>query len=185
MSDVLVIEDNKDNLKIVTYALERAGYRVIATETGEEGLRLAVAQRFAFILMDINLPGMDGIETTKQIRVSKGDGDLPIIAVTSYAMTGDRDRILAAGCNGYIEKPIDPLTIVEQIHKIVGLPGQVSEETLNCPLLDRGAVAAITRGKDRDAEGDPPPGEEQHAGDLQSVEPSGKGDSRQDSPRPV
>lgn len=121
MRTVLVIEDNKDNLKIVTYALQRAGYKVLAAETGEEGFRQAVAERPAFILMDINLPGMDGIETTKRIRASEADGSIPIIAITSYAMTGDRERFLAAGCNGYIEKPIDPLTIIEQIHKIIGL----------------------------------------------------------------
>jgi two-component system cell cycle response regulator DivK len=123
MRTVLVIEDNRDNLKIVTYALERAGYKVLAAETGEEGFELALKVRPAFILMDINLPGMDGIETTRKIRVSEIDGNIPIIAITSYAMTGDREKILAAGCNGYIEKPIDPLTIVKQIHKIVGLPG--------------------------------------------------------------
>ena len=124
MRTVLVIEDNKDNLKIVTYALQRAGYSVLAAESGEEGFKLAVAERPAFILMDINLPGMDGIETTKKIRASKADGSIPIIAITSYAMTGDRERILAAGCNGYIEKPIDPITIVEQIHKIAGITGK-------------------------------------------------------------
>jgi two-component system cell cycle response regulator DivK len=124
MRTVLVIEDNKDNLKIVTYALERAGYKVLAAETGEEGFDLAVAEQPAFVLMDINLPGMDGIETTKRIRASEADGSIPIIAITSYAMTGDREKILAAGCNGYIEKPIDPLTIVDQIHKIMGTTGK-------------------------------------------------------------
>lgn len=119
MRSVLVIEDNKDNLKIMTYALQRAGYTVIAAECGEEGFELALKDRPYFILMDINLPDMDGIETTKKIRASEIDGKIPIIAVTSYAMTGDRDRILAAGCNGYIEKPIDPITIVEQIHSIL------------------------------------------------------------------
>ena len=121
MRKVLVIEDNEDNLKIIIYALERAGYSVIRAETGEEGLKLAVQERPFFVLMDINLPGIDGIETTKRIRSSKADGKIPIIAVTSFAMVGDRERILAAGCNGYIEKPIDPLTIIDQIHKIIGL----------------------------------------------------------------
>jgi two-component system, cell cycle response regulator DivK len=121
MRAVLVIEDNKDNLKIVTYALQRAGYRVLAAETGEEGFELALAEQPAFILMDINLPGMDGIETTKRIRASRIDGDIPIVAITSYAMIGDRERIMAAGCTGYIEKPIDPLTIINHIHKIIGL----------------------------------------------------------------
>ncbi len=120
MRIVLVIEDNKDNLKIVTYALQRAGYTVIAAESGEDGFKLALQEKPFFILMDINLPGMDGLETTKRIRASEANGNIPIIAITSYAMSGDRERILAAGCNGYIEKPIDPITIVEQIHKLLG-----------------------------------------------------------------
>jgi len=119
MLSVLVIEDNKDNLKIITYALRRAGYTVIAAELGEEGFALALQERPYFILMDINLPGMDGIETTRRIRESEVNGKIPIIAITSYAMTGDRERIMTAGCNGYIEKPIDPLLIVEQIHEIL------------------------------------------------------------------
>jgi len=120
MPTVLVIEDNKDNFKILAYALQRSGYTVLAAETGEEGLELALAERPAFILMDINLPGMDGIETTKKIRSSGIDGKIPIVAITSYAMTGDRERTLAAGCDGYIEKPIDPMTIVAQIEGIIG-----------------------------------------------------------------
>jgi two-component system, cell cycle response regulator DivK len=119
MRNVLVIEDNQDNLKIVTYALHRAGYTVIAAKSGEEGFELALKERPLFILMDINLPGMDGLETTKRIRSSGADGSIPIIAITSYAMSGDRERILEAGCNGYFEKPIDPTTIVEQIHKLL------------------------------------------------------------------
>jgi two-component system cell cycle response regulator DivK len=119
MHTVLVIEDNKDNLKIIAYPLQRAGYTVIAAESGEEGFELALKEKPYFILMDINLPGMDGLETTKRIRASKLDGTIPIIAITSYAMSGDRERILAAGCNGYFEKPIDPLTIVAQIHRIM------------------------------------------------------------------
>jgi CheY-like chemotaxis protein len=120
MRTVLVIEDNQDNLKIITYALQRAGYTVIAAESGEKGFELALKERPFFILMDINLPGMDGLETTKRIRSSEADGSIPIIAITSYAMSGDRERILAAGCNGYFEKPIDPITIIEQIHTILG-----------------------------------------------------------------
>jgi CheY-like chemotaxis protein len=121
MRTVLVIEDNKDNLRIVTYALQRAGYSVIAAESGEEGFALALQEKPVFILMDINLSGIDGLETTKRIRSSEADGNIPIIAITSYAMSGDRERILAAGCNGYFEKPIDPITIVEQIHKLLGM----------------------------------------------------------------
>ena len=121
MKTVLVVEDNKDNQKIITYALQRAGYEVIAAETGEEGVELAIARRPFFVLMDINLPGIDGIEATRRIRAAGAGDSIPIIAITSYAMQGDRERMLAAGCNGYFEKPFDPLTIVAQIHKLIGL----------------------------------------------------------------
>lgn len=121
MKTVLVVEDNRDNLQIITYALKRAGYEVIAAETGEEGVALAIARRPFFIVMDINLPGIDGIEATRRIRASGADGSIPIVAITSYAMQGDRERLLAAGCNGYFEKPFDPLTIVARIHKLIGV----------------------------------------------------------------
>lgn len=119
MNKVLVIEDNLDNLKLISYALKRAGYELVTATNGEDGMALAQVEPLAFILMDINLPGMDGLETTRRIRHSKIDGKIPIIAITSFAMVGDRERILAAGCNGYIEKPIDPLAIVDEIRSII------------------------------------------------------------------
>lgn len=119
MKKVLVIEDNPDNLRLITYALKRAGYEVISAGSGEEGIEIALRERPFFIIMDVNLPGIDGLETTKRIRESEIDGNIPIIAITSYAMLGDREKALDAGCNGYIEKPIDPLTIVEKIQEII------------------------------------------------------------------
>ncbi len=119
MKRVLVVEDNRDNLDLIGYALKRAGYEVIAAETGEKGVALAIKEKPCFILMDINLPGIDGLEATRRIRNSEADGDIPIIAITSYAMRGDMQKVLAAGCNGYFEKPIDPLTITEQIHNLL------------------------------------------------------------------
>lgn len=74
--------------------------------------------------MDINLPGIDGLEATRRIRQSAGNGDIPVIAITSYAMRGDMEKILAAGCSGYFEKPIDPLTIVDQIHAVLRKHGR-------------------------------------------------------------
>ena len=121
MQKVLIIEDNKDNFKMIKYALTRAGYEVLWAERGLDGIDLVNRERPHFILMDINLPGINGIETTKRIRASETGRDIPIIAITAHAMSGDRERIMAAGCNAYIEKPIDPITIVEQIHKIIGL----------------------------------------------------------------
>lgn len=131
MKKVLVVEDNKDNMRLITYALERSGYKVIPAESGEEGVELAIRERPCFIIMDINLPGIDGLEATRRIRASEADDEIPIIAITSYAIIGDRDRILRAGCTAYFEKPIDPITIVEKIHALLGLTGsdaKVNEE---------------------------------------------------------
>ena len=119
MKKVLVIEDNSDNLRLITYALRRSGYEVIAANTGLRGVELAVAERPAFIIMDINLPDIDGLEATRRIRQSGVNGTIPIIAITSNAMAGDMDRALNAGCTGYFEKPIDPLTIIDKIHKLL------------------------------------------------------------------
>lgn len=121
MGKVLVVEDNKDNFKMINYALSRAGYEVLWAERGLDGVEMACKEQFQFILMDINLPGIDGIETTRRIRALEAGRDIPIIAITAHAMSGDRERIIAAGCNAYIEKPIDPITIAEQIHTIIGL----------------------------------------------------------------
>jgi CheY-like chemotaxis protein len=119
MKRALVIEDNHDNLRLISYALKRGGYEVIAAETGEEGVDLACNERPAFVIVDINLPGIDGFEVTRRIRRDDKCRHVPIIAITSHAMFGDRDKIIAAGCNSYFEKPIDPLTIMDKIQEII------------------------------------------------------------------
>lgn len=121
MKKVLVIEDNRDNLRLITYVLRRNGYDVIAAETGETGMELAEREHPLFIIVDINLPGIDGTEVVRRIRLSATWGAVPIVAITSHAMVGDREKALAAGCNGYFEKPINPLTIMESIHEAIGL----------------------------------------------------------------
>ncbi len=121
MKRVLVIEDNQENLRLITYVLRRNGYEVIPCGTGEEGIDLATRENPFFIILDINLPGMDGLEVAREIRKSEVSQNIPIIAITSYAMVGDRERIMASGCNGYFEKPIDPLTIMDKIHEIIGV----------------------------------------------------------------
>jgi CheY-like chemotaxis protein len=121
MKKVLVVEDNRENLRLISYALRRSGYDVISAETGVEGFKLAISEVPFFIVMDINLPGMDGLETIRRIRDSEADGKIPIVALTSYAMEGDRNRIMDAGCNAYFEKPIDPITIVEKIEDALGI----------------------------------------------------------------
>ncbi len=115
MKRILVIEDNEKNMYLICYIIESMGHLPIRAVTGEEGVKMALKERPDLILMDIQLPGIDGLEATQQIRASHISTSIPIIAITSYAMTGDRERLLAAGCNGYIEKPINPETIIAEL----------------------------------------------------------------------
>ena len=115
MKRILVVEDNERTRYLITVIIEKMGHAALRAVTGEEGVEVAVRERPDLILMDIQLPGIDGLEATKRIRASAAAREIPIVAVTSFAMTGDRERLLAAGCNGYIEKPIDPETIMDQI----------------------------------------------------------------------
>lgn len=115
MKRILVVEDNERNMYLVCFIIERMGHVPIRAGTGEEGVELALRERPDLILMDIQLPGIDGQEATRRIRSSGVGKDVPIVAITSYAMTGDRDRLLEAGCTGYIEKPINPETIMSDI----------------------------------------------------------------------
>ena len=120
MKKALVIEDNKDNMKLITFILEKNGYGTIRAETGGKGIELALKERPDFILLDIQLPDINGLEVLKEIRKSEINGGIPIIAITSYAMSGDRKKMLESGCSGYIEKPIDPENVINQIREIIG-----------------------------------------------------------------
>jgi len=117
MKRILVIEDNETNIYLVGFILKKNGLEVIEARSGEEGVELAIKEKPNLILMDIQLPGIDGLEATRRIRESEAEEEVPIIALTSYAMTGDRDKSLAAGCTGYIEKPINPDTFMGEIEK--------------------------------------------------------------------
>lgn len=119
MKRILVIEDNETNIYLIGFILKKNGHEVIEARSGEEGLELAIKEKPDLILMDIQLPGIDGLETTKRIRESETDKKVPIVALTSYAMTGDREKSLAAGCTGYIEKPINPDTFMGEIEKFL------------------------------------------------------------------
>jgi two-component system cell cycle response regulator DivK len=114
---ILVVEDNETNLYLISYILKTMGHEVIAAKTGEAGVELAATERPDLVLMDIQLPGINGLETTRRIRAAKEGGHVPIIALTSYALVGDREQVLSAGCDGYIEKPINPETIMGEIEK--------------------------------------------------------------------
>ncbi len=117
MKRILVIEDNETNMYLIGFILKKNGHEVIEARSGEEGVELAVKEKPDLILMDIQLPGIDGLEATRRIRESEADRKAPIIALTSYAMTGDREKSLAAGCTGYIEKPINPDTFMGEMEK--------------------------------------------------------------------
>lgn len=119
MASVLVIEDNEDNFELIKFILEVHGYQVRHAATGRDGVEQALTRTPEFILLDIQLPDIDGEEVLRRIRNQKAGQSIPIIAVTSYAMSGDRERLLAAGCNGYIEKPLDPNTVIKQIETVV------------------------------------------------------------------
>jgi len=116
---VLIIEDNDDNLELITFLLENAGFTNFAATTGEEGIEKIGQNCYDLIISDIQLPGLDGQETLEQIRQLPNGAKVPAIAMTSYAMAGDREKLLAAGFDGYIEKPIDPERVITQINQIV------------------------------------------------------------------
>ena len=112
---LLVIEDNEQNMYMIRFLLEKSGFTVIGAEDGPKGIASALANPPRAILLDIQLPGMDGYTVAKEIKKQDTLQNIPIIAVTSYAMAGDREAILQAGANGYIEKPINPETFVAEI----------------------------------------------------------------------
>ena len=116
---ILLIEDNEQNRYLVTFLLEKRGYTVLSAEDGPSGLALAVQLRPALILLDIQLPGMDGYAVARALRANATLHTTPIVAVTSYAMVGDREQTIAAGCNGYIEKPINPETFIAEIERFL------------------------------------------------------------------
>ena len=120
MKRILVVEDNTTNFYLLNFILEKKGYEVLAAKSGEEGVEIAIKEKPDLILMDIQLPGIDGFEATQRIRNSKANGKVPIIAITSYAMTGDKEKALVAGCTGYIKKPINPETFISEIERYLG-----------------------------------------------------------------
>ena len=122
MSDkkILLVEDNPVNRRLAEFLLRSQGYQVRAATTAQEAFDTIKAERPDLILMDVQLPGMDGLEATRKLKAEPATRDIPVVAVTSYAMKGDREKALAAGCSGYITKPIDKDTFVQEVATVLG-----------------------------------------------------------------
>jgi two-component system cell cycle response regulator DivK len=114
---VLVIEDTEDNRQIVRDLLTSAGYEIIEAEDGESGVAMAASARPDVILMDIQLPVMDGYEATRRIKADPVTAQIPIIAITSYALAGDEAKTRDAGCDGYIAKPFSPRLLLAKVRE--------------------------------------------------------------------
>ncbi len=121
---ILLIEDNYQNRYLTIFLLEKSGFRVLAAGDGRSGIEMAKAAAPGLILLDIQLPGLDGYQVARLLRQDDRLQTVPIVAVTSYAMPGDREAALAAGCDGYIEKPIDPDTFVSEIRTFLRSEGR-------------------------------------------------------------
>jgi CheY-like chemotaxis protein len=124
---VLLIEDHEQNRYLASFLLKKHGYAVVSASDGPAGIKLARTVKPALILLDIQLPLMDGYTVARELRSEPALRNIPIIAVTSYAMVGDREKSLAAGCNGYLEKPINPDTFVTEIERFLP-PNQKGEQ---------------------------------------------------------
>lgn len=114
---ILVIEDNEQNLYLMNFILENNGYEVVQARDGRKGIESAGRAKPALILLDIQLPDIDGYDVARELKSNPALADVPIVAVTSYAMAGDREKCLEVGCVGYITKPINPETFVAEMEK--------------------------------------------------------------------
>jgi two-component system cell cycle response regulator DivK len=123
-ASILLIEDNEQNRYLATFLLKSRGYSVTEAVDGPKGIELAIRGGFDLVLLDIQLPGMDGYTVATVLREKPETKEIPIVAVTSYAMVGDREKALASGCSGYIEKPINPDTFISQIERFLPAGGR-------------------------------------------------------------
>lgn len=116
---ILVVEDQEDNRQILRDLLTSAGFEVIEAENGEQALAMAAAERPELILMDIQLPVLDGYEATRRLKTDPVLRAIPIIVITSYALSGDEERARAAGCDDYVAKPYSPREVLDKVQKIL------------------------------------------------------------------
>jgi CheY-like chemotaxis protein len=125
---ILLIEDNPQNRYLAKFLLEQRGHKVIEAETGPQGLAMASEAHPDLVLLDIQLPGMDGHAVARALKADPAVKSIPIVAVTSYAMAGDREKCLAAGAEGYIEKPINPETFVAEVERFLANGQGISDQ---------------------------------------------------------
>jgi CheY-like chemotaxis protein len=120
VAKILLVEDNEMNRDMLSRRLERRGYQVVIAVDGVEGVRMAQAEAPALILMDMSLPVLDGWEATRQIKAAPATGDIPIIALTAHAMSGDREKAIEAGCDDFDTKPVDLPRLLAKIEALLG-----------------------------------------------------------------
>jgi two-component system, cell cycle response regulator DivK len=114
---VLIVEDNGKNMKLVRDVLQATGYSTLEATTGEEAVELALSQAPALVLMDVQLPGIDGVEALERMRQNERTASIPVLALTAQAMSGDRERFLEAGFDGYLAKPVDVRELIEAVRE--------------------------------------------------------------------
>ena len=117
---VLIVEDNGKNMKLVRDVLQATGYSTLEATTGEEAVGLALSQAPALVLMDVQLPGIDGVEALERLRQNERTASIPVLALTAQAMSGDRERFLEAGFDGYLSKPIDVAELIQVVQEHCG-----------------------------------------------------------------
>lgn len=116
---ILVVEDNAMNMELAVDLLKLRGYEVLTAKTGQEALEVSDRERLDLILMDVQLPGMDGLTVTKKLKENPNTAHIPVVALTAHAMKGDEERILGHGCTGYISKPIDTREFPKAVGKFI------------------------------------------------------------------
>ena len=119
MAKILYVEDNEDNIYMLTRRLGRRGYEVVVATDGEQGIAMARSEAPALILMDLSLPVLDGWEATRQLKAAAETRDIPVIALSAHAMSGEREKALAAGCNDYLPKPVDLPALLTKIEDLL------------------------------------------------------------------
>ena len=119
MPKILIVEDNEENRDSLSRRLQRRGFEVVTADDGKAGLAMAQSEKPDLILMDMNMPELDGWEATRQIKAIEGLGDVPVLALTAHALAGDKERALQAGCTDYHTKPVDFSKLLAQIEAIL------------------------------------------------------------------